>query len=128
MKTKTSISRKECIDTGMALTLVALLLGFYTKKPVYFTVATGVLVLNMVFPRIYYPVAIGWFWLSDKLSIISSIVLLTLLYVLLVVPIGWFRQLTGKDSLQLRQFKKSQESVMRDRQHTFVASDIHKPY
>ena len=112
----------------MALALVALLIGFYTKKPVYFTLATGVLVLNMVFPRIYYPVAIGWFWLSDKLSIISSIVLLTLLYVLLVVPIGWFRQLTGKDSLQLRQFKKSQESVMRDRQHTFVASDIHKPY
>jgi len=46
----------------------------------------------------------------------------------LVTPIGALRRFFGKDSLKLRAFKASEESVMIVRNHLFVARDIEKPY
>jgi hypothetical protein len=45
-----------------------------------------------------------------------------------VTPIGTLRRLAGKDSLQIRGFKSSEESTMVKRNHTFTPTDLEKPY
>jgi hypothetical protein len=39
-----------------------------------------------------------------------------------------FRRVMGKDALQLKAFKAGSTSVMVERNHTFTAADISKPY
>jgi len=54
--------------------------------------------------------------------------LLSIVFFLVVTPIGILRRLIGKDALKLRVFKGSQDSVMLERNHTFVGQDLERPY
>lgn len=129
MKVNTPIiTDKQVTDTGMALTLLTLLLGFYTGRDFYFTIAVGVLFVNMLIPKLYYPITIVWLWLAEKLSFISSSIILTGIFILLVLPVGILRRMLGKDPLQLQQFKKGTQTVMKNRDHQFVAADIEKSF
>jgi len=55
-------------------------------------------------------------------------VLLSILFFLVITPIGVLRRLFGKDSLKLRDFKASRDSATVERNHVFTAQDIEKPY
>ena len=112
----------------MALTLLALLLGIFTEQDIFYRIALGLLLINMTFPRLYRPVAVVWFELARWLSMVSSRIILTLLFVLLVVPVGWWRRKRGKDALQLTSFKQGSSSVMRVRDHRVGPTDLDKPY
>ena len=61
-KSQTTID--QCKDTGMAITLIFLLLVPLTKRYGLIYWAIGVQVLNMVKPQLYGPAAIVWFKLS----------------------------------------------------------------
>jgi len=76
----------------------------------------------------YYPLAIIWLGLSQLLGTFASKIILTIIYGILVVPVGVFRRLLGKDSLQVSEFKKGNHSVMQKRNYTFVSKDIENPY
>lgn len=123
-----TISKKQASDTGMAIVLVLLLVGFFSHNITYFKIAIPVLVINMVFPMVYYPFAIIWLGFSHLLGTVMSKIILTIIYFAMVVPVGMFRRLLGKDPLQLSGFKKSNSSVMKTRNHSFSSKDIEKPY
>jgi len=77
---------------------------------------------------VYRPLAVLWLGLSDLLGAIVSKVLLSIVFFGIVTPIGIVRRLLGKDSLKLRAFKAGSDSVMLERNHTFVAADLERPY
>ena len=118
----------QIIDTGMALTLLMLLGGIFSEQDIFYQIAIGLLLVNMIVPRLYRPIARGWFALAQWLSSISSRVVLALLFVGLVVPVGWWRRQRGKDPLHLRSFKRGSSSVMSIRDQWIQSSDLHKPY
>ncbi len=122
------VTNKQVLETGVLLVLICLLLGLYLDSKLWFKVALAATLIILLLPRLFYPVAVGWFALGQVLSRISSLVLLTILFVLLVIPIALLKQLFGKDTLQLKQFKKSKKSVFVNRNHTFTASDIQYPF
>ncbi len=123
-----NISKEQVKDAGMAVVLILLLLGIFLKLHVLYPYAAAALVVNMIFPGIYKPFAFIWFGMANFLGPIMSKVLLTVVYILLVVPVGLLRRLLGKDSLQLKKFKKNGTSVFRDRDHLFQSTDIENPY
>jgi len=123
-----TISIKQASDTGMAAVLLLLLIGLFSHNGFYYKIAIPVLIINMVFPMFYYPLAIIWLGLSQLLGTFASKIILTIIYGILVVPVGVFRRLLGKDSLQLSEFKKGNHSVMQKRNYTFVSKDIENPY
>jgi hypothetical protein len=55
-------------------------------------------------------------------------ILLAIVFFVVVTPIGVLRRLAGKDSLKLRAFKASPDSVMLERNHTFIGGDLERPY
>jgi hypothetical protein len=57
-----------------------------------------------------------------------SRLLLSIVYLLVVTPVGLIRRAAGKDSLRLRSFRADNESVMVERNHRFAAGDLEKPY
>lgn len=123
-----TISKKQASDTGMAAVLILLLIGFFTQNNLYYKIAIPVLIINMTYPRFYYLFAIIWLGFSQILGTIVSKILLSIVYTIMLIPVGVFRKLLGKDPLQLSEFKKSNRSVMKKRNYKFSAKDIENPY
>ena len=124
----TRITKDQSRDTGLAMVLLLLLVSLRVKREWVLVAAMALQVLNMTVPQLYKPVAVVWFGLSHLLGTVTSKVLLSILFFGVVTPIGILRRLFGKDSLKLRAFRASGESVMLARNHLFVAEDIERPY
>ena len=123
-----TISKKQASDTGMAAVLILLLIGLIAQNNLYYKIAIPVLVINMTFPMFYYLFAVVWLGMSKLLGTVISKIILTVVYILLVIPVGIFRRVIGKDSLQLSEFKKGTNSVMKKRDYSFSSKDIENPY
>lgn len=125
---KRDISREQSRDTGMAMVLLLLLAFVFRKRLELVYAAMALHVLNMVAPQLYRPVAMVWLGFSHLLGTIVSRIVLSIVFFLVVVPMGILRKMTGKDPMKLRVFKASGESVMIERNHTFTARDLDRPY
>ncbi len=124
----TALSKKQVSDSGMAAVLILLLIGYFTQNNIYYKIAIPALVINMAIPIFYYPFAVIWLGLTTVLGEVVSRVLLSIIYFLILFPVGIFRKLSGKDSLQLNTFKKGKDSVMIIRNFSFSSKDIENPY
>ncbi len=124
----TNMSNVQCKDTGMAMTLIILILGLWLDTVLFFKIGFFLLLINMIYPKSYYPLAIIWYGLSNVLGSIMSKVLLSVVFFVIVFPIGTLRRILGKDSLKLKHFKKGTESVMKVREHEFTAGDMESPF
>jgi hypothetical protein len=122
------ITKDESRDTGMAMVLLLLIVFISTKRNGFLLGAIALHVLNMIVPNAYRFVAVFWLGLSHLIGTVVSKILLSIVFFVVVTPIGLLRRLLGKDSMKLRAFKASGESAMVRRNHTFVASDLEKPY
>jgi hypothetical protein len=125
---KKKITKDQCRDTGMAMVLLLLLLAVSPKRHGYLVAAIVLQVVNMIVPQVFRPIAVVWLGFSSLLGEIVPKILLSLVYFLVVTPIGFLRRLAGKDTLKLRVFKGSQDSVMLERNHTFIGRDLERPY
>ncbi len=123
-----TISRDQAKDTGMAMVLICLLIAFIGKRQEFGGIAISLLLINMIWPILFTPVAKLWLGLSHLLGTVMSKMLLSVLFFLIVLPVGITRGLMGKDSLQIKKWKAGRESVFRARDHRFTSEDINHPY
>ncbi len=128
MKPTIKMSKDQSRDTGMALVLLLLILDFALRWKGLLLGAVIVQVLNMIWPRLFAPIAVLWFGFSRLLGAISAKVLLSIVFLTVVTPMAILRRLLGKDTLKLRAFKSSKDSVMIVRSHTFIGADLEAPY
>ncbi|RJP24034.1 MAG: hypothetical protein C4520_04905 [Candidatus Abyssobacteria bacterium SURF_5] len=110
------------------MVLICLLVAFLGEKPGLLPPAILLLVVDMVWPNFYYYPAKLWFGLAYLMSIIMSKVIFTLLFLVLVVPVGAVRRLLGADAMQIGSWKKATGSVFTNRNCTYEAKDIERPY
>ena len=124
----TKIDGNRRKDTGMAVVLILLIASLWLRNDVFTKLAIAALIVNMTFPILFHPIAILWFAFSNFLGAVVSRVLLTIIFFIIVTPIGLIRRLLRKDSLRLREFKKSQESVMVNRDIFYSKEDLVNPF
>jgi uncharacterized membrane protein len=120
----TKVNKKQCMEFGQVATLATLYFALHYKSNDLVFTAMIVILITIVLPIIFYPFAFLWFGLSGLMSKISPVIILSVIYFLIVVPVGLIRRLLGKDSMQLRQFKKDKASVMINREHLHTAADL----
>lgn len=125
---KTRIGVDQDRDTGMAVVLLLLLLDIKMRRNGVLVAAAALHILNMIVPQVYRPVAVVWFGFARLLSIVSSKILMTILFFGVVTPVGLLRRLFGKDPLGLHAFKAGQDTVMLERNHRFCGRDMERPY
>lgn len=119
------VTDKQCIDTGMAIVLILLLIAFWRGSSCMVKLAIPILVLNMIIPKIFYYPSIVWFRFSEVLGNLVSKIVLTLIYLIVVIPIAIIRRFFGKDTLRLKSFsKKNTDSYFLDRNHIFSGKDL----
>jgi hypothetical protein len=125
---KINITRDHAKDTGMAMTLILLLLYRSFRQDAWLIAAILALLIDMTASQVYRPLAGVWFGLSHLLGIVTSRIILSIVFFGVVLPIGLLHRLSGRDPLNLKAFKAGSNSVMRERNHRFVAADLEKPY
>jgi hypothetical protein len=121
-------ARSRAVDTGMALTLVCLIVGLLRGAPGWFALATALLVVNMTAPKVFGPAAKLWFGLSGLLGAVMSKVILSAIYFVVLTPVGLLRRALGKDTLRLTGFKKGTDSVFHIRSGPFTPADLKTPF
>ncbi len=123
-----SSTPEQAKDTGMAMVLICLLLGYFGKFPKFLGVSIVLLLLTMAWPKAFRPLAGLWFGLSHLMGQVVSKIVLTLAFFLIVTPIGVIRRLMGADSLQLKKWKQGNASVFVERQGALQDKDLLNPY
>jgi hypothetical protein len=121
-------TKEQAKDTGMAMVLICLLLGSWGKFPKFLPVSVALLLITMIWPNAFRPLATLWFGLSHVLSNIVSRVILTVLFFLVVTPIGLIRRVLGADALQLKKWKRGPDSVFVVREGVIQDKDLVNPY
>jgi hypothetical protein len=118
------ITNKQCVEFGLVTILVTCFLAICLKQNYLVIAAFFLTLITIVVPIVFYPFAAVWFWLSKILSAIGSRILLTIVFFIVVTPVGLIRRLLNRDSLKIDQFKKSTKSVMTDRDHLYTDGDF----
>ena len=123
-----SSTLEQAKDTGMAMVLICLLLGYFGKFPKFLGVSIVLLLITMTWPKAFKPLAGLWFGLSHVMSQVVSKILLTVVFFVVVTPIGLIRRWTGADALQLKKWKQGSASVFVVRQGAIPDKDLLNPY
>ena len=118
------VTKKQCIEFGQVATLAVLFFVLRYKNEHWVIAAFVLILITIVLPIIFYPFTVVWFGLSELLSIVGPAIILTIIFFLIVTPVGLIRRLLGKDSMRLKQFKKNKQSVMINRDHLYTESDF----
>ncbi|MDR2438149.1 MAG: hypothetical protein LBE12_02105 [Planctomycetaceae bacterium] len=138
-----SIDLKKANDTGQALVLLCLIIFLFTLYHAFVVTGLIILLVNMVCPIVFKPVAVLWFGLAEILGTVVSRIVLTLVFVLLVIPVGLLRYYAGSDPMRLKEWKQSPSlpkcqkedeeagwghSVFVERNHLYTSQDLVNPY
>jgi hypothetical protein len=110
------------------MVLLLLLAALALKRQWPVTAAILVLLVNATVPIVLKPLAVVWLGVSHAIGAVMSVVLLTIVYVVVVTPMGLLRRAAGKDTLRLTVFRRGDASVMTERRHRFTSADLEKPY
>lgn len=122
------ISLDQDKDTGLLLCLVLLVISTYTQRPSLLPPAMAILLIAMLRPGLFHPLARLWFGLSHLLGNLSSKLILTLVFFIIVTPMGLIRRATGKDAMRLKNWKSSGDTALVERNHLYSARDLERPY
>jgi len=125
---RTTFTRKEHTESGLALILILLIVFLIWHAGVCIKLAVAIALLVMIIPATVYPFTFLWLNISDFLGKIISKILLAVIFGLFVIPVGLFRKMAGKDNLKLKLFKKSEESVFTNREHEYIKEDLLHPF
>lgn len=123
-----TITKLQERDTCLAFAFFMLLIWLLTQNETFIFCSMGILLLGMLWPTGFRPLAFVWFGLSVCIGKIISKLLLSIVFILLVLPMATLRRLMGKDTLCLKRFGTRSNSYFVRREHTFVAQDLVNPY
>ena len=115
-------------DTGLALVLLSLLIIYFTGFSRWLPVPISLLVVSMLRPIFFKPLAKLWLGLSVAIGIVMSNVILTVIFFTVVTPVGLIRKVWGADSMQLNRWKKDDGSIFKIRIGKVELKDLEQPY
>jgi hypothetical protein len=125
---KTNFTEKEHLNSGLAFLLLLLIIGLGWHFTILLKICVVVVLILLTKPVIFYPFTFIWLNLSDGLGKIMSKIILSLIFFVIVFPTAIMRRIIGKDTLMLKQFKKSNQSVFVERNHVYSKNDLINPF
>lgn len=123
-----AVSQQQNIEFGIVLILILCIASYVLKNDLFIAFAIILCLIDLAIPALFTPFSAIWYKLSEVLGVVCSVFILTVIYYLVVTPVGILRRVGNKDSLSIKQFRKSRESVLIDRNHQFSSEDLTKSF
>ena len=121
---KRRIGPIECRDTALAMIFLLLLIWLFSGRVWFAYAAMAFTLYAMILPKTLAPLARGWFGLSYYLGLVMSKLLLSLVYVIIVLPVALARKAMGKDSMRLKAWHAGTGSAFVVREHRYTRDDL----
>lgn len=121
------ITKLQERDVCLALTFLFLVLWYFFNTPILVYLAMAILLLGMVWPTVMRPFAVVWFGAAHRIGKLMSIILLTFVWFILVLPVGTARRVMGKDAMHLKWWRKGMSALV-VREHIYGKQDLINPY
>ena len=117
--------RYKQLETVLVLVLAMAILYWLYKNPLFLLVSIVTGLAGLFFPAV--AKAIHWFWmkLASLMGAIMSKIVLTAIFIVVVVPLGWITRKAGKSSVKL---KPGESSYFKERHQLFVKADMENPW
>lgn len=112
---------RKHIETIIVLTIALVAAGWFTKKQQWYWVAAIFAAVSLALPPLARYIHIAWMKLAEAIGYVMNKVLLSIVFIIVVIPLGIFSRLTGKNSIRL---KKGGDSYFRTRNHTYTKTDL----
>jgi hypothetical protein len=125
---KRQLNTNQLFGSGLALILLMLLGYIFLHTQILLYFAVSLVILLMIWPQPFRYFGIFWFAFGEALGFVVSKILLTIVYGLLVIPIGLLKRKSIRHNMQLSVFKKDETSVFKSRNYTFSEKDFEKPF
>ena len=109
------------------MALVLLILARHQHSWTYVYAAAALVLAGVLVEPFARGLHWGWMKLAEGLGFISSRILLTVVYVLVVLPVAFFAKRSGKLSIKLGKGGRG-ASGFKDRNHVFVKEDLENPW
>ncbi len=91
------------------------------SKLIFLYLACGIGISGIFIRPLARLIAMAWYKMADLLSFVMSKLLMSLVYILILVPVATLYRLTKKDKLQL---KRSSKTKWIAREHQYTADDL----
>jgi hypothetical protein len=119
------MNKEKQIQTILVIVLAFLLLYFFKRKDIFLILGLLLGIAGLLIPAAARGIYICWSKLSEVLAWISGNVLLTIVFVLFLIPLAFFARRFNR--LNIR-FKRSNGSYFKERNHAYVKDDLLNPW
>jgi uncharacterized membrane protein YgaE (UPF0421/DUF939 family) len=125
---KKQLTVSQLYGSGLALILIFLLLYLFGDNPLFLHISVVLIILLMVWPAPFKYFGLFWFAFGETLGFVVSRIILSLIFILIVIPVGLLKRKSIRNNMNLNDFAKSTDSVFKERNHTFLPNDLIKPF
>jgi hypothetical protein len=115
-------------ETGLVLVLIFLLTAYWKEDFSFILISIMTLVVVMTIPVVLKPLAVAWYYFSIALGNITNRIILTVIFALVLAPVGMMRRSLGFDPMKRKTWKNGKDSVFKTRDHVFTSDDLNTPY
>lgn len=111
-------------ETILVITTGLLVLYYIFEAPKLILAATIISVLGLAFPIVSKGISWVWYKLALALGYINSRILLTLIFIIFLVPVAFLARIFTSDLLRLKKRPNPNDSYYADRNHEYSAKDL----
>ncbi len=115
-------------DVGLVMTSVLLVLSLRSTHEFTVMAALFTALLSVLLPAALRPVSFVWYRFSVALGSVMSRVVLTLVFFLVITPVGWIKNVFSGKRMLSERWKKDDHSLFTVRDKLFSAEDISHPF
>lgn len=120
-------TRQQHLEISLLVILAGWLVSvYYPSLPLRYLIPC-VAILALVIPSVFRPLASIWFGMSHVMMPIMSKFILGAIYLILVIPVGFFKRKSLLEKRSIK-YKKSTESNFIHRYKVFVKEDLIDPF
>lgn len=131
------LNENQVTGSGLALVLFTLILHLiyrdfsfilFNHEITLVHMALLLVIWIMVYPQPFRYFGYLWFALGEGLGYVVSRILLSIVFLVFVIPVGLLVRPGLRKNMQLNVFKKSKSTVFKKRDYQFSSKDFDKPF
>jgi hypothetical protein len=117
--------KRKHVETIIVICAFLLLIGRINRSWNYVYIASVVAILSFTWK--WFRENVHWLWmkLAEAMGFVTGKILLTVVFIIVVIPLSFFAKLRGKLNMNL---KSGRETYFKTRNHNFAKEDLEHPW